>query len=246
MTFVQMNQFLVNENSRCLQTCKDIENGKEEVNSLNTDVSQSKETSTTLASASYEVRTECHTDKSQLEVVYKTIPVTTGNCFFALKDKMDNLTTLTKSLSKKIKSLQKKNTEQENKTEVIERKLTQVDYKDQEKYIHKIIAEAQSMAESKTNSKFDEFMIELHRASEFIKNQNDILSEKVKHCEEGNETILKRQDNIENNFRVNIDNITKQIESCFDLVAEKSETAYGHFHEMSDELVNQKSENVIF
>ncbi|KAK6975708.1 spindle pole body protein pcp1 [Biomphalaria glabrata] len=242
MTFVQMNQFLVNENSRCLQTCRDIASEKEVVNTLNTDVSQSKETlATTLASTSYakEERTKCHTDNSQLEVVYKTIPITTENCFFELKD---NLTSLIKSLSKKIESLQKKNTEQDNKIKEIEWKLTQAENtnKDQEKYMDKIIAEVQSVAESKTNSKLNEFIIELHKASEFIQNETDTLSEKVKNCEGCNETILKRQENIENNFRVNIDSITKKLESCFDLVAENNKTAIGQLQEMSDQLVNQK------
>ncbi|XP_055893746.1 chromosome-associated kinesin KIF4-like isoform X3 [Biomphalaria glabrata] len=198
-TFVQMNQMIVDENSRCLRTCRDIANEKEETDpttkdeGLNTEISETKPdlTSTVKGSVEYDNRKgnveEVSTDISTM----KDFIQTTERNYSTLSDQLE---TLTKSLTKKIKSLKKRNTEQDNKMEEMVRR--------------------QSVSETRTDSKFDDVMSELHTASEFIKYQTDMLSEKVKKCEECNETILKEHKILESNLKLNVDNLRKQIQSC--------------------------------
>ncbi|KAI8797849.1 spindle pole body protein pcp1, partial [Biomphalaria glabrata] len=198
-TFVQMNQMLVDENSRCLRTCQDIANEKEETDpttkdeGLNTEISEIKPalTSTVKGSVEYDNRKGDVEEVSTEMSTIKDFIQTTERTYSTLSERIE---TLTKSLSKKIKSLQKRNTEQENKMEEMVRR--------------------QSVSETRTDSKFDDVMSELHTASEFIKYQMDMLSEKVKKCDDCTETILNEHKILESSLKLNVDNLTKLIESC--------------------------------
>uniref|UniRef100_A0A2C9LVN2 Uncharacterized protein n=1 Tax=Biomphalaria glabrata TaxID=6526 RepID=A0A2C9LVN2_BIOGL len=103
----------------------------------------------------------------------------------------DKIETVTKCLQKKIKSLQKRNTEQE-------------------KFIQEMLKN-QTISENKTNAKLDEFLTELHEVNEFIKYQTESLSQKVEKCEDNNETILNNQEQIENKYNT-LHDVSKDLE----------------------------------
>ncbi|KAK0059490.1 spindle pole body protein pcp1 [Biomphalaria pfeifferi] len=205
LTFVQMNQFLVNENTRCLQTCQDIASGKE-IGSFNEELNLGRESSTEMLSPTSKVKEETSEFQKGKPQVNKdrsisTSSIQTENNFSTLNEKIE---TVTKSLTKKIKSLQKRNTDQENFIQEITKNL--------------------SIAENKTNAKFDDLRTELHEASEFIHFQTEFVSKKVEKCEESNEKIISQQVQIENNYKENIENITKEIHNFHQLITIKTET----------------------
>ncbi|KAI8797852.1 CAP-Gly domain-containing linker protein 1 [Biomphalaria glabrata] len=204
MTFVQMNQFLVNENSRCLQTYLDMANGKEEVCLCDEDASLGKKTSKLIPTSNdKEERSEPQRNKEEINGDRSIPPssIQTETNFSTLNDKIE---TVTKSLTKKIKSLQKRNTDQEN-------------------FIQEMLKN-QTIAENKTKAKLDDFLTELHKANEYIKFQTEFLSQKVENCKDSNETIRNQQEQIENNYKENIENITKQLQSCHELIKVETES----------------------
>ncbi|KAK6975706.1 spindle pole body protein pcp1 [Biomphalaria glabrata] len=135
-TFVQMNQMIVDENSRCLRTCRDIANEKEETDPTNKDEGLNTEISSTVkGSVEYDTRRVNVEDVSTEMSSMKDFIQTTERNYSTLSEQLE---TLTKSLSKKIKSLKKRNTEQDNKMEEMVRR--------------------QSVSETRTDSKFDDVM----------------------------------------------------------------------------------------
>ncbi|KAK6975707.1 spindle pole body protein pcp1 [Biomphalaria glabrata] len=237
LTFVQMNQFLVNENTRCLQTCQDIASGKE-VGLTNEEVRLGRETSIEMLSPTSKVKEETSEFQKGKPQVNKdrsisTSSIQTENNISTLNEKIE---TVTKSLTKKITSLQKRNTDQENfiqemlKNQTLAENKTKAKLDDFLTELHKaneyiqFQTEFLSLAENKTNAKFDDLRSELHEASEFIKFQAEFLSKKVEKCEESNKKIISQQAQIENNYKENIENITKEIHNFHQLITVKTET----------------------
>ncbi|XP_055895217.1 uncharacterized protein LOC106063462 isoform X3 [Biomphalaria glabrata] len=192
LTLSQMNHYLGDESSRCLQACVDIANESSELShSIISDEAVSLRLGSSLTSEISPLKVPDKTEQS-----FSTNEPASDKCNSTVDEKYEALTRLTESLAKNIKILQKKS-------------------KNQDKLIQEMV-QKQTTAEVKTNSRLESFLTELYEASEFIKFSTDYLSEKINESKESIETIVNKQEELEKNYKLQIDILTKQIQELND------------------------------